>query len=139
MQKKLCALLAGVIGAGLLFSGCSGGDQAQVAVQSVSMITGYGSMGMYDRYAGIVEAGETIDIQKSDSMEVDEILVKAGQDVKKGQTLFTYNTETAALELDKLELELEQLRNTVTTKNSQIQALEKERSSAAASDKLFHA
>lgn len=136
MRKKLCVLLAGVLGAGALLAGCSNHSDVTVSVQSVSMITGYSSMGLYDRYAGIVEAGETVDIEKSDSMEVDEVLVKVGQSVNEGDVLFTYNTGAISLELDKMELELEQLKNTVSTKNTQIKTLEKEKTSAPSSEQL---
>lgn len=136
MRKKLCAILAGVLCAGMLLTGCSGGSDVTVSVQSVGMITGIGSVGMYDRYAGIVESGDTIDIQKDESMEVQEILVKAGDTVTAGQLLFTYNTEVISLELEKKQLELDQLKNSITTKNNQIAALEKEKASAPAAEQL---
>lgn len=136
MRKKLCVLLAGVLSAGMLLAGCSNGSDLTVSVQSVGMITGYGSVGLYDRYAGIVEAGETVDIKKDDTMEVDEVLVKVGQAVKAGDVLFTYDTETISLDLEKKQLELEQLKNTITTKNAQITTLEKEKAQAASSAQL---
>lgn len=136
MHKKLCVLLAGVLGASALLTGCSDKSAEKVPVQSVSMITGYSSMGMYDRFAGIVEAGETVAVTKGDTMEVKEVKVKVGDTVKIGDVLFTYNTESLSLDLEKKQLELEQLKNTLDTQKSQITALEKEKAKVPSSEQL---
>ncbi len=136
MRKKFCGFLAAALLIGTVFTGCGNASGTTIPVQSVSMLMGYGGVGMYDRYAGLVEAGETVDIEKSDSMEVGELLVKAGQDVQAGDVLFTYDTETISLDLEKMTLELEQLQTTIDTKNSQIKTLEKEKAQAASSDQL---
>lgn len=136
MHKKLCVLLAGVLGASALLTGCSDKSAEKVPVQSVSMITGYSSMGMYDRFAGIVEAGETVAVTKGDTMEVKEVKVKVGDTVKIGDVLFTYNTESLSLDLEKKQLELEQLKNTLETQKSQITALEKEKAKVPSSEQL---
>ena len=135
MKKKAISILLSLslLAAGL--TGC-GGSGDPVSVQSVAMITGVSSAGLYDRYGGVVESGETVKVQKDDSMELKDINVEVGDTVTKGQTLFSYNTETLSLELEKKQLELEQLQNTITTKKSQIQSLEKEKQSVAASEQL---
>lgn len=134
MRKLLAAVLCGALIAGCLCA-CSGSD-VTVSVQSVAEITGYGAVGLYDSYAGIVEAGETVDIEKDEKMEVSEILVKAGEDVTQGQTLFTYDTDEVSLERDKAALELEQFKSAIETKQEQITALEKEKQYASASAQL---
>lgn len=136
MRKKLCVLLAGVLGASVLLTGCSENSGEKIPVQSVSMITGYSSMGMYDRFSGIVEAGETVDVTKGDTMEVKEIKVKVGDAVKTGDVLFTYDTESLTLDLEKKQLELEQLKNTLETQKSQIATLEKEKAKVPSSEQL---
>ena len=47
------------------FAGCGKKNEATVSVQSVSMITGYGALGLNNRYAGIVEAGSTVSVRSS--------------------------------------------------------------------------
>jgi HlyD family secretion protein len=135
MHKKIALTLAGAMAAGLLLSGCSGSGTT-VSVQSVGLITGTASAGAYDRYAGVVESGDTIEIQKNENMTVKEVKVKTGDTVKTGQVLFVYDTESMNVELEKQQLELEQLKNTITTKNDQITALQKEKQSAGSSEQL---
>lgn len=135
MQKTISVLIALLLAA-LLLCSCSGGSDTAVSVQSVSMITGFGSVGLYDRYAGVVEAGETFPVEKDPDMEVKERLVSAGDEVKAGDILFTYDTEAVSLELEKKELELEQLNASITTKTAQAEQLEKEKNRAPASEQL---
>ena len=120
----------------LALSGCGGASAPAVPVQSVSMITGTGASLMFDSYAGIVESGETVNIEKDEGLELSEICVSPGDLVKEGQVLFTYNTEALSLELEKKALELEQLKNTVETKRSQIEELERDRANAGSSAQL---
>lgn len=134
MRKIIAVILCLVLALGI-FTACKGSD-VTVSVQSVSSITGYGSVGLYDSYAGIVEAGETVDLNKDETMDVAEVLVKAGDEVTAGQVLFTYDTDELTLERDKAALELEQLKSSVTTKQEQITALEKEKQYASASAQL---
>ena len=76
-------------------SGC-GAAEGEASVQSVSMICGLGSVGLADRFAGIVSPlGETT-IKKNDAMTIDTIKVKVGDSVKKGDVLFTLSAEDAA-------------------------------------------
>ncbi len=68
-------------------AGC-GKVEGEASVQSVSMICGLGSVGLADRFAGIVSPlGET-KIKKNDSMAVSDIRVKVGDAVKEGDVLF---------------------------------------------------
>ena len=67
-------------------AGC-GKVEGEASVQSVSMICGLGSVGLADRFAGIVSPlGET-KIKKNDSMAVSDIRVKVGDTVKEGDVL----------------------------------------------------
>lgn len=134
MRKIIATTLCLVLVLGI-FTACGGADAA-VTVQSVAQILGYGSLGLHDSYAGIVEAGQTVDLEKDATMEVSEVLVKAGDEVTAGQVLFTYDTEELTLERDKAVLELEQSKSSVTTMQEQIAALEKEKQYASASAQL---
>lgn len=120
----------------LCLAGCSSGEEETVSVQSVAMITGMGSVGLADRYAGLVVSGSTEDIQVDQSMSVDELLVEVGQDVKAGDLLFTYDNEALILNIEQLKLEIEGMKNSVTTSQEQIEDLEAERDRVYDSEKL---
>lgn len=135
MKKKLTSILLIIVCLITCLGGCaSAGDP--VPVQSVAEILGIGPIGMIDRYAGVIEAGETVGVSADSSMEIKEITVKEGDTITKGQVLFTYETTTLSLDKERLELEVEQTNNTITTKKSQITALKKEQTAAASADKL---
>ena len=88
-MKKAAFVLALVMLLGCV-SGC-GAAEGEASVQSVSMICGLGSVGLADRFAGIVSPlGETT-IKKNDAMTIDTIKVKVGDSVKKGDVLLTYD------------------------------------------------
>ena len=79
-MKKAAFVLALVMLLGCV-SGC-GAVEGEASVQSVSMICGLGSVGLADRFAGIVSPlGETT-IKKNDAMTIDTIKVKVGDSVK---------------------------------------------------------
>ena len=136
MRKNVKCLLALGLVFALLLCGCSQNSGVTVSVQSVAMLTGQGAVGLMDRYAGLVEAGQTITIEKDQDMEVKEILVSVGDKVKTGDILFTYDNETLGLELEKKQLELEQLKVSIETKGQQISTLEKDKAKASKSDQL---
>lgn len=135
MKRYFCLLAALLLAVGL-FAGCENPNQTPVSVQSVSMIMGYGALGTDNRYAGIVEAGRTVPVQKAEGMEIGELHVAVGDTVSKGQLLFTYDTDSAQLDLEKAKLEKEQLENTVSTKTAQIESLEKEKKTVTADKQI---
>lgn len=137
-MRKLIAMILALTMAASLFAGCGGSDAAPVSVQSVGMLTGLGPVGVFDRFAGVVEAGQSVNVQRDSNMELDEVLVSVGDSVQTGQTLFTYNTESMALELDKLNLEIEQIKNSQATKKDQIKTLEAEKKKASESSQLSY-
>jgi HlyD family secretion protein len=122
----------------MIFSlaGCNRASGDPVSVQSVAMITGVGNVGFADRFAGLVVSGSTQEIKLDENMTVDEIKVEAGQEVKRGDILFTYDNELSLLNLEQSKLELEGMRNTVTANREQVTQLEKERNNAPSSQKL---
>lgn len=134
MRKLIAAVLCGALFAATL-CGCSGSD-VTVTVQSVADLVGYGSVGLYDSYGGVVEAGETVDLEKDMTMEVSEIFVKAGEDVTEGQLLFSYDIAELTLERDKKTLELEQAKSEILTKRDQIEDLKKEKQYASSSAQI---
>ncbi|MBE6933245.1 MAG: efflux RND transporter periplasmic adaptor subunit [Ruminococcaceae bacterium] len=135
MRKNLTGILLIIVCLIMCLGGCAASGDP-VPVQSVAEILGIGPIGMIDRYAGVIEAGETVGVSADSSMEIKEITVKEGDTVTKGQVVFTYETTTLSLDKERLELEVEQTNNTITTKKNQITALKKEQTAAASADKL---
>jgi HlyD family secretion protein len=140
MKKKvICIVLAAVLALGCVLSGCAGGGDGETAsVQSVKMITGAGSVGVYDSYAGLVVSQKTVEVKKDDNKTVAEIYVEEGQNVSVGDKLFAYDVDNLQFSLDKATLELEQLKNSIETYKSQIAQLEKEKKSASSSQQLSY-
>lgn len=134
MKKHLSLILTLILLVGLL-SGC-GGEEETVAVQSVKSISDQGSLGFVNRYAGTVVSGESAEIKKDPDMLVTEVNVKEGDNVKKGDVLFSYDLEALQLKLDKLNLEYEELQNKITSAETNIPILEKKAARANATDQL---
>lgn len=135
MWKKAISILLAMACLAACLVGCSDSGET-VPVQSVAEILGIGPLGMVDRHAGVVEAGESVSVNSDSSMEIKEIAVSEGDTVTKGQVLFSYETTALSLDVERMELEVEQTNNTITTKKNQITALKKEQTAAASADKL---
>ena len=89
-----------------------------------------------ERFAGLVVSENVTEIEKDSEKNIEEVYVKSGDDVKKGQKLFAYDTEQLQLTLDKQRLELEQLNASIENYKSQIATLERERETVSGTDKL---
>ena len=121
-----------------LFAGCSAQEQETATVQSVSMITGAGSVGVVERYAGLVVSGETAEIEKDEDKTVLEVYVEVGDMVEEGDLLFSYDMEALQLALDKLYLEKESFENTISAAENEIEELEKQKANASSSQQLSY-
>ena len=122
-MKKAAFVLALVMLLGCV-SGC-GAVEGEASVQSVSMICGLGSVGLADRFAGIVSPlGETT-IKKNDAMTIDTIKVKVGDSVKKGDVLLTYDLSQIRTDLEMAQLELEQLNATLEDQQAELERIQK--------------
>lgn len=105
-------------------TGC-GTTEGEASVQSVSMICGLGSVGLADRFAGIVSPlGETT-IKKDENMTVDTIKVAVGDKVKKGDVLLTYDLSEVRTNLEIAQLELEQLNAKLEDQKTEAESLQK--------------
>ena len=135
-KQFLCGLLSLTLCLGLC--ACKEESTDPVSVQSVGMITGMGAVGGADRFAGMVDAGESVKVKKDNQLQVKEILVAVGDQVEEGQTLFTYDVEDTQLQLDKMSLEYEQMKSLFATKTQQKQDLEKEKEKAKTEDQLSY-
>jgi len=111
----------------LLLNLCACGNSGTaVFVQSVAELSGMGGIAPDDRFAGIVVSENVAEIDRDTDKTIKELLVKAGDDVKKDQILFSYDTEQLQLTLDKQRLEKEQLEATIENYKRQIEDLEKQ-------------
>ena len=135
-KRILCALLSLALCLGLC--ACEQEELEAVPVQSVGLITGIGSVGLAERFAGMVEAGESVDVEKDEWLKIKEMLVSVGDHVEEGQPLFTYDTTAMSLELDRLRLELAQMKAAMETKTRQMEELEKEKAKAKTEDQLSY-
>ena len=133
VKKALALLLAMSLTAAL--AACGNSDTA-VYVQSVEKLASIGGIAPGDRFAGIVVSENVTELERDAEKTIKELYVKAGDDVKKGQKLFSYDTDELQLTLDKQKLELEQLNSTVESLAGQIAALEKTLTTVGAKTKL---
>ena len=134
MNRKQGIALALALCLALGLTAC--GSEGSVYVQSVKDLAALGGIAPGDRFAGIVVSENVTEIQKDGDKTIEELLVKAGDDVKKGQKLFAYDTEELQLNLDKQKLEKEQLEATIENYKTQIANLEKDRDRVGAASKL---
>ena len=121
------------IGAWALFgrSSTDASTENVVYVNSVENLMNPGSgNGAVNRFAGVVETQKQVDIQQSQDKTVKDIYVEVGQEVSKGDPLFSYDTEKSQEDLEKAKLELERINNNIGNKQNEIAALEKEKKSA---------
>lgn len=131
MKKLLCLILVLCL---LTLTACSNGTG--VYVQSVKALTSLGGIAPGDRFAGLVVSENVTEIEKDADKTILELNVKAGDNVKAGQALFSYDTEELQLALDKQKLELDQLHASIESYKKQIKQLEKERKNVSSTAKL---
>ena len=133
MKKTAAWVLTGCLLLGL--SSC-GTKENQVFVQKVSDLAQLGGIGVTDRFSGMVVSENVTEIQRDKDKVVEQLLVREGDDVTEGQTLFSYDTDQLQLTLEKQKLELEQLSASIENYGQQIIQLEKDRERANSGDKL---
>ena len=130
MRKWMVCLLAIC----LMLSGC--GSSGSVYVQSVEALSNMGGIAPGDHFLGLVVSEHVTKIEKDSDKAVKELLVQEGDDVKKDQELFSYDTDELQLSYDKKCLELEQLKASIENYKTQIKQLENERAFVTGSEKL---
>ena len=133
MKRKLAAAL--VCALCLTLAGC-GSSGTAVYVQSVERLAAMGGIAPGNRFLGLVVSEHTAEVTRDADKTIAELLVKEGDDVKEGQPLFSYDTEELQLNLDKKNLELEQLKSSIETYKEKIKTLERERSGLSGTAKL---
>lgn len=110
-----CILIA-VIGIYFLFPKES--NNQNIYVQKVSTIIG--SSYTENRYSGVVESSETVDINQDGNKSITDMYVEAGQKVSKGDKLFSYDTTEASNSIAQKKLDIEAQNNEIQVQNNTI-------------------
>ena len=110
-----CILIA-VIGIYFLFPKES--NNLNIYVQKVSTIIG--SSYTENRYSGVVESSETVDINQDGNKSITDMYVEAGQKVSKGDKLFSYDTTEASNSIAQKKLDIEAQNNEIQAQNNTI-------------------
>lgn len=119
----------------LTLSGC-GSSGGGVYVQSVEALSNMGGIAPGDHFLGLVVSEHVTKIEKDADKAVKELLVQEGDDVKKDQQLFSYDTDELQLNYDKKVLELDQLKASIENYKTQITQLQNERAGVTGSEKM---
>ncbi len=127
------AIIAGIVVAAKRSSSSAAADSG-VYAQKVSDVM-YSS-GTVDKYSGVVEAADSLDIKTDAEKTVKDILVAEGDEVQVGTPLFTYDTDELSAKRDSAALELEGLNNTLSGYDAQITQLTNEKKSASKDQQL---
>lgn len=93
---------------------------------------------MESRYMGIVESQEVKGVNRDSDKKIKELYVKEEDEVKAGDVLFEYDTESMELQLRQLELELTSINNNIATLNQQIASLTTEKATAGPDEQLSY-
>ena len=110
-----CILIA-VIGIYFLFPKES--NNQNIYVQKVSTIIE--SSYTENRYSGVVESSETVDINQDGNKSITDMYVEAGQKVSKGDKLFSYDTTEASNSIAQKKLDIEAQNNEIQAQNNTI-------------------
>lgn len=133
VKRTLAAVLALCLM--LTLAACSS-EEGSVYVQSVAELSKVGGIAAGDRFPGMVVSENTTKIEKDSGMTVAELYVSAGDDVKAGDKLFSYDVEELQLTLEKAQLEQQQLESSIESYTAQIEELQKQYDRAGTSAKL---
>ncbi len=136
---SICAVVVLAIVAIVLFfvlnSGASKMTDTGIYADKVSDVM-YTNISSVEKYTGVVEAAETLDIKVDSEKTVKEVLVKEGDTVEVGTPLFTYDVDELSTKRQTAALELESLNNQLSGYATQINELTEEKKSAASDQQL---
>lgn len=113
---SVCILIT-IIGIYFLFP--KGNNSGNIYVQKVSTIIG--SSYTENRYSGVVESSETVDINQDGNKSITEMYFEVGQKVRKGDKLFSYDTTEASNSIAQKKLDIEAQNNEIAAQNNTIE------------------
>lgn len=117
MKKSVIALGAALV---LGLTGC--GSQVQVNVEQAGMLTTAAVSA--DKFAGVVVSENIVEIERDADQQIAELYVEVGSEVRINEKLFEYDTDALSLTIDKQELEMDKLEQTIADCNTEIKALD---------------
>ncbi|MBQ9188852.1 MAG: hypothetical protein IJ138_05955, partial [Clostridia bacterium] len=100
-------------------------NEETVYVQSVANILGVGYTGKSNRYSGVVEAKEIIEINPDSNLTIEKRYVEAGDTVSAGMPLFSYDVDSLQLSYEQLLIDITGQENTIQSATEEIESLEK--------------
>lgn len=106
-------------------------------VSKVNMITET-STGVVNRFAGVVEPQQTVEVDIESGRVIKDIMVETGDVVKEGQLLFEYDLSSIEQDIQEKQLELDRLKNEALSLTEQIATLEKEKKKANKDNQLSY-
>ena len=109
--------------------------EGSVYMSKVSDIMDQGALGVKTRLVGVVDPQESKDIKLDSDKQLKETFVEVGDEVKKGDPLFSYDVEAMKQKIQEADLELEEMNNTLQTMNQQLNELNVQASKAKESEK----
>ena len=117
----IALVLAAAIAAGVFFYGDQ--QQAPVSVYAVDMISYKGQTNGVAESYGVVTADQVQTIYVSDTQRVTRIYVYDGQQVRKGDLLYTYDTTLTDLQLERKDLSIQQMEVNLKTARADLKKL----------------
>ena len=131
----LAAVFAGALA--LTLAGCTSDEPSAEA--ETGAVPGNAIMTpSYSAFAGVVSTAGDVEVNKKSDVAVGEVKVSAGDVVHAGDVLFTYDVESAGLDLEKAQLELAQMESELSMTRANKEALEKEKAKAEESLQLSY-
>ena len=88
-------------------------------VDTISNIMG-STGGGNDRYSGVVEAQQSVKVNKNQEKKIEQVFVSVGDQVIPTTVLFRYDVSEAQKQISSINLDIESLRGTITDKNNAI-------------------
>ncbi len=142
-KNKRLAIIAILIGVAVIAAlilwkvlGNGGGSsQRKAYVTSVKSLN-YDIYGSQNRFTGQVVSQDTVNINKDSGRTVKEILVEVGDEVKKGDALFTYDLQEMELSLAQAQLDVDSTAQNIDALEKQVASLTREKAYASSSEQL---
>ena len=125
-KKRTRTAVIGIVTALLLFAGVAvwfvffrTSSADTVYVMPVSMVSTF-STGNTNRYSGVVEPQQTVEYRKDNSKTIKATYVQEGDSVRKGDVLFSYDTDDILLQISQKELDIQREQASITSNNELI-------------------
>lgn len=109
-------------------------DESAYEEEFAEMEEGMETVGLYDRFAGVVESQDSWSVQQNPDAKVKEFLVEEGDEVEVGTELFVYDVEQYQSDKGQAEIDKARIDNELASAKETVEKLEKEKKKASAAD-----